>query len=340
MAEQGNPKRLTRADAAVVAAVCLLLVFLVAVLFAKPREQAVRRLCAANLAQIGKAMLVYAGENDDALPHAGGPTTTWGPMSIPGWSGPSRQTAYGLAADGSGGAASISASFYLLVKYLGLPPRVFVCKGDEGTTEFKLSYIEGIPSNLELIQLWDFGPPTEAYKHCSYAYHIPYGVYALNTTPDPNGSQQSAVFDGRAYALNTTLDPNMPVAADRSPWISSPAAEATIFPGVGLERFIPDVFYAGGVAGTSEQARMGNSITHQRDGQNVLFLDGRVTFETRSFCGVDRDNIYLCSRNIPIGSADMYGVAPIPGTLCSPTNRHDSVLVHDPNTFGDTTSRR
>jgi len=78
MAEQRNLSRLSRVDAVVIAAVCLLLILLVPVLFARPREQAVRILCAANLAQIGKAMLMYAGDNDGVLPRAGGPSTVWG----------------------------------------------------------------------------------------------------------------------------------------------------------------------------------------------------------------------------------------------------------------------
>jgi hypothetical protein len=62
MAEQHGSRRLTHADVLVIGAVCLLLILLVPVLFAKPREQAVRRVCGANLAQIGKAMLLYADD--------------------------------------------------------------------------------------------------------------------------------------------------------------------------------------------------------------------------------------------------------------------------------------
>ena len=78
MAEQHNSSRLSRADAVVIVATGLLLILLVPVLFAKPREQAIRTLCAANLAQIGKAMFIYADDNEGALPRAGGPSTVWG----------------------------------------------------------------------------------------------------------------------------------------------------------------------------------------------------------------------------------------------------------------------
>ena len=35
-----------------------------------------------------------------------------------------------------------------------------------------------------------------------------------------------------------------------------------------------------------------NSRNHQRNGQNVLYGDGHVEWQTNPFCGVQRDNIY------------------------------------------------
>ena len=302
MAEQDRSKRLARVDAVVIAAVCLLLIVLVPVLFARPREQSMRRLCAANLGQIGKAMLVYAGENDGELPRAGGPNTAWGFTSN--WAARDRRMVFGLNVDGSGGRASITASLYLLVKYYGAPMRLFVCKADKGTTEFKLSQRTDVPTWFEPHDAWDFGGLDESYRHCSYAYHIPYGLYGLSVSSDPN----------------------MAVAADRSPWIISPAAAPTVW-----AEFMPDRSAIGGT-GTSEQARRGNSVTHQRDGQNVLFLDGRVAFERRSYCGVGKDNIYTASRHPTLG--DPFGAKPVLSWRCSPTNRKDSLLVHDPDSFG------
>jgi len=118
MAEQHNLSTLSRADAMAIMATGLLLILLVPVLFAKPREQATRRLCAANLGQIGKAMLMYAGDNDGVLPRAGGPRTVWG--GTPNWIASDCRAAFGLAGDNTGGSASISSCFYLLVKYLQL----------------------------------------------------------------------------------------------------------------------------------------------------------------------------------------------------------------------------
>ncbi len=305
MAEQRVLRGLTRADVLVAAVTCLLLILLVPVLFAKPREQSMRTLCGANLAQIGKAMFLYAGDNEGILPRAGGPSMNWG--TTPNWTAPIRMIAFNTGVDGTGGMASINANLYLLVKYYGVAPRVFVCKDDRGTTEFKLSECAGLTRNFGLDDAWDFGPPWDSGKHCSYAYHIPYGK----------------------YPLSTSLDPNLAVAADRNPWIPSPAAVAGNWTG-----FRPDIpMWPGWSPGTSDQACKGNSVTHRQDGQNVLFLDGRVTFAKRSYCGVDKDNIYTLSTDTT-GRGSIFGAMPVCAAGLMPTNRKDSLLVHDPDTFG------
>jgi hypothetical protein len=263
---------------------------------ARTRQLAFRMTCGTNLSGIGKAMLLYANDYEDELPRAGGRTTVWGAMPPEGWTSPNRQGAFGLAANGSGGTASISSCFYLLVKYAEVTPKSFVCKGDAGATEFRLSEMAGVPAVRELIDLWDFGPPEKAYRHCSYAYHVPFSQYGLTTSNEPGFA----------------------VAADRNPWIDSPSAQAQDF-----SRFKPDMPPH---RGTSDQARWSNSTAHQQDGQNVLFLDSHVEFAKRAYCGVEDDNIYTVSDREAAG--DPLGTPPKFGS--QPANRRDSLLVHDP----------
>jgi len=241
--------------------------------------------CGTNLSGIGKAMLIYSNDYDDKLPRAGGRNSMWG-SRIPDWRANNRFGAYGLAPDGSGGQATITSSFYLLVKYVEVTPKSFICKGDRGATEFKPSR-DGA-GDRELIDLWDFG--IEPSRHCSYSYHMPYGLYALTSSSEPG----------------------MAVVADRNPWISSPAAKAKRFPG----RFNP--------AGGRRAGNYGNAIAHQEGGQNVLFMDGYVGFEKRSFCGINDDNIYTYWT----GGDIRVGGVPIPGAS-EPADRLDSFLVHD-----------
>jgi hypothetical protein len=301
MGRHNGVRRLSRTDALALAATCLLLVVLVPVLLARPRERASRVLCGANLGRIGKTMLIYANDYEGVLPRAGGPTTIWGPVSN--WIAPNRWAAYAVnPSTQEGGTASFSSCFYLLVKYCQVPPRVFICKGDPGAREFRLSDV--LPSVLSqtmtLSDFWDFGPTmSNAAKSCSYTYHVPFGQ----------------------YGLTTARDPNLAVAADRNPWMSSPGADAKPFPGVGPDRFMPDVEPWGGSSAT---ARNGNTFTHQNDGQNVLFLDGRVVFEKGPCCGVRQDNIYTVGDR---GGGSPMGLAPV----CSsqPQHQHDSLLLHD-----------
>jgi len=266
-------------------------IFLNSVLL-RPRSIAFRMTCGTNLSGMGKAMLIYANDYDDKLPRAGGPESRWTPHIL-NWAADNRYDAYALALNGGGGTASISSSLYLLVKYAEVTPKSFVCTHDKGTTEFKLTEYQ--VRNKELIDLWDFGP--EPWKHCSYSYHMPYG----------------------RYALTTSSKPGMAVAGDRNPWIDSPAAKAKDF-----SRFKPDMPPWNG---TIKQARCGNAITHQEDGQNVLFMDSHVQFAKRPYCAIDDDNIYT---HLPYGFGDQQiGEPPVPFD-CQPGNRKDSLLLHDP----------
>ena len=258
------------------------------------REKARRMVCGTNLSQIGMAMLIYANDYEDEFPRAGGRETAWGPTVL--FDAVDRFSAYGLQADGSGGTATISSSFYLLVKYAEATPKSFICKGDIGTTEFKLSdYPNRNPSIKEDIHAWDFG--TLPSQNCSYTYHMPYGLYPLTKSSEPG----------------------MAVAADRNPWIDSPAAKAKNF-----WRFKPDIPPWNG---TIKQAKYGNAVTHKGEGQNVLFMDSHVDFEKRPYCGIHDDNIYT---HLPQGIGyPQRGDPPVP-FVSQPGHRKDSLLVHDP----------
>ena len=240
--------------------------------------------CGTNLSGIGKAMLLYSNDYDNEFPRAGGKNSVWS-NHTPNWRADRRFVAYGLNADGTGGRATISSSLYLLVKYEEVEPKRFVCKQDSGTTEFKPARYD-VP-NKKLIDLWDFGPNPP--KHCSYSYHMPYGPYALTTSSEPN----------------------MAVAADRNPWQDSPSTKARDF-----HAYNPD--------GDREAIKAGNCISHQGDGQNVLFMDSHVSFQKYSFCAVNDDNIYTYWDGLDIRR----GAFPVLGS--QPADRLDSMLVNDP----------
>ncbi len=305
-------KGFTLVELLVVIAIIALLMGILMPALARVRQLAFRMTCGTNLSGIGKAMLIYANDYEDEMPRAGGRNSNWGQLTN--FAGASRMQAYGVGADGSGGNATISSCFYLLVKYAEVTPKSFVCKGDSGTSEFKLaSLTTGVTTTTELIDLWDFGTQGTtgtAWKSCSYSYHMPFGQYALTVSSEPGFA----------------------VAADRSPWIKSPAGDPLPF-----GDFRPDIT---GQTGTAETAKKGNAISHQNEGQNVMFLDTHVDFEKRAYCSIEDDNIYTVSSDPTRGHA--IGLA-FTGITQRPVNRKDSFLVHDPDVFGGgttTTTRR
>jgi len=310
-------KGFTLVELLVVIAIIALLMGILMPALARVRQIAFRMVCGSNLSGIGKAMLIYSNDYEDELPRAGGKNSYLGsPISL--WTAPDRNTAFGLGAAGDGaGKATITSCFYLLVKYAEVTPKSFICKGESGVTEFKLSDESGVPAGFELIQAWDFGGVTGTTdfpsKHCSYSYHQP--------LPSSTGTTY-------AYALTTSGEPGMAVAADRNPW--TPIPGTTIDP-VAWSEFLKG-FLSGG---TSDQQKRGNSLAHQGEGQNVLFLDGHVYFEKRSYCAIDDDNIYTLwlGTGSPANLIKRQGTQPTAAGF-KPQGRTDSLLISDSGTKG------
>ena len=296
MSGHDNSKNLTFVEIIIVVLVCIFLLSIVPPAFYKARSDASRITCGRNLSLIGKAMIIYANDYDDELPRAGGRNSQWSQI-IPNWKANNRFAAYGLQADGSGGQATITSSLYLLLKYAEVPPTSFICPGDEGATEFKPSdYGE---SDSDILLFWDFGDLPSG--HCSYSYHMPYGLYALTKSNEPG----------------------MAVAADRNPWISS-FEEAKAF----------NVLSSYNPQGSKKEIKKGNSITHEEKGQNVLFLDGHVNFEESPFCGINGDNIYTYWD----GGDIRRGGYPLL-LFSEPTDVSDSFLVNEPGAYKTITNK-
>lgn len=102
----------------------------------------------------------------------------------------------------------------------------------------------------------------------------------------------------------------MAVAADRNPWIASSGYKPKDF-----AEFTPDLRPPDGIhqwVGTIQEGKYGNSPVHKGDGQNVLFIDGHVDFEKRSFVGIENDDIYTRWD----GTDKMRGLVPYDLRVC------------------------
>jgi prepilin-type N-terminal cleavage/methylation domain-containing protein len=289
-------KGFTLVELLVVIAIIALLMGILMPALARVRQIAFRMVCGTNLSGIGKAMLIYANDYDDELPVSGNGETLWGATKCVKWDATSAYGADG-AFTANNNRATITSCFYLLVKYAEVTPKSFICKGDTNATEFEVA-------DRDLIELWDFGP--DPLKRCSYAYHQPFDTSSTTNT----------------YSLTTSSEPGLAVAADPNPWLTGEEGDRI------WEDFIPE-----GQNATRDSIKAGNALTHQDEGQNVLYLDTHVEFENTSACGINEDNIYTYQATIEVIQK---GARPTAGGVV-PKTRQDSLIVNDGKTAGPKT---
>ncbi|HUT29810.1 MAG TPA: hypothetical protein VMX13_08460 [Sedimentisphaerales bacterium] len=299
---------------AVIAAATLVVFVLMPGLY-RSRQTAIRLLCQTNLEGIGRAMTAYANDNAGRYPRAGGEGSYWTDAG-------KIQSAFailfedafaGLVIDPETGEvivpgeATITSSFYLLVKHSMAKPKQFVCKGDIGAVEWRISeYYRTVgPVGMDMRRAWDFGDasrfggrsgPQLPYpgEMVSYSYHTPYSL---------EGSIET-------FVITDLSNPASPVCADRNPYLDKNAPPPP---------------------GDANGIRSYNSASHLGWGQNVLYKDGHVKFETSPIVGIAGDNIYTCRYT----AADdpSLGAGPVDDgdPAARPLNETDALLLGERN---------
>lgn len=137
------------------------------------------------------------------------------------------------------------------------------------------------PDNASLVGRSNF---TDEKKNLAYSFANPYPLDAIAT---------------KGYRLSNKLSAEFAIAADRNPGVSING----------------DNVYAPMLNSPASIMKKANSPNHERDGQNVLYGDGHVSWQKTAFCGVAQDNIFT--------SKD--GVAP--KVEASPADPSDSILL-------------
>ncbi len=314
----------------VIAIIAMLLAILMPAL-GKVRQLAQRIMCGTNLGGIGKAMLTYATDDEyESSPIAGGGGAVWdyGDGTDEGecswdWSNKDEIPPGKNVANAT---TTLSANLYLVVKYGNVSPGQFICPGGD-EKKFEMANYK-VSRASTILDLWDFGSGVKAdlesgrvrgRGHNSYSYQLP--VPVLDVIP--------------AYPICSATNPGAAVLADRNPFWDKLNPNADLYDWDEGD-VVPD------------SIEYGNSVPHQREGQNVAFGDQHVKFEKTANCGIEQDNIYTTwgtdtlvdfSTGQAVGDKDEWQQCgdepPGPAAGDNPANysqnRDDSFLVNDYN---------
>jgi prepilin-type N-terminal cleavage/methylation domain-containing protein/prepilin-type processing-associated H-X9-DG protein len=278
----------TLVELLVVIGIIALLMSILLPTLGRVKEQANRIKCGSNLKQIGLAAISYTSNGKNTT----FPRTYYAPASAlssiggnGGYQPGTGVTAANAFAGPSGavGANNVTASFYHLLKAESISPEVFLCPSGVATGPAW----QGI--DRELRSNWS--ATAQGYREVnSFSYSAPFPV-------------QSAANSGWVFKQEVAASTEAPLAADINPGTAGAAVG-----GYANNNGNSNVTRSGFDAGRKDMACM-NTNNHQNDGQNVLYSDGHVEWQSTPFCGrlkgtrQWRDNIYTAMSS-PTNPAD------------------------------------
>ena len=253
----------------------------------RARETANRVKCGSNLKQIGQALLLYSNENKNAFPRTYFDVTK-GPILTN--KGSTASDPFSAAMGANTDPNNVPAALFLLLRTQEISAEVFTCPS--GIAE-KDSFGGGTNTALNRSNFYGGAPAgTSVKNNLAYSFANPY----------PDTTAQS-----KGYKLINSMSPEFALMADINPGLTVGGAAVSI----------------GNLTSTSSSAQLkqGNSANHDQDGQEVLYADGHVEFQSSPFCGIDKDEIYTISDANPPNNftTNTY--------IGSPLGPNDSVLL-------------
>jgi len=257
----------------------------------RARETANRVKCASNLRQIGQAILLYSNENRGAYPRTMYSAPGTG-VCVPTWGTGTGSDPFANAAGNRPADNDVSAALYLLLRTQEITSEVFTCPSSNAE---KWDFMGGANTALNWVN-WRVSSPTQIANYLSYSYQNPY--------PDAN-----AVSFG--FKLNNSITAEFAVCSDMNPGVAGGGTNDNVL----------------AVTSTSsaKDMKQANSNNHDEDGQNVLYGDGHVEFQSNPFCGVQRDHIFT-RRASATGFDSMQG-GTTQNTFSSSYDGNDNVLL-------------
>jgi len=193
--------------------------------------------------------------------------------------GPDPKPTWGTGAAGSNPFVDVqpndvTATMFLLLRTQDITSEVFVCPNSNAEKD-RFGGDTNYPINRANF--------TDIKKNLSYSMHNPYVKDGI------------VPADDKVY-WTTNMSPEFALAADVNPGMT----------GEGDSVLRPNV------SSSAKDMRAGNTNSHDKDGQNVLYGDGHVSWEPNPFVGVNRENIYTTGDG---------------KIAASPINPDDSVLL-------------